>query len=86
MYILYRDFMTTKLSAWGNSLGIRLPKVVAEHASLSEGSLVEFVLKADGSVLIRPAEPSLEELVSRITPQNRHEETDWGTPVGKERG
>jgi antitoxin MazE len=28
--------------------------------------------------------PSLEELLSQITPENCHQETDWGTPVGKE--
>jgi antitoxin YefM len=26
----------------------------------------------------------LNELSSKITPENRHEETDWGSPVGKE--
>lgn len=28
--------------------------------------------------------PSLEELVALITPENRHPETDSGTPVGAE--
>jgi antitoxin component of MazEF toxin-antitoxin module len=27
---------------------------------------------------------SLDELVSRITPENRHEEIDFGPPVGRE--
>src|SRR5258706_53237 len=27
---------------------------------------------------------TLEELVARITPENRHEEIDWGPPVGNE--
>jgi antitoxin component of MazEF toxin-antitoxin module len=27
---------------------------------------------------------TLRELVDGITPENRHEETDWGPPVGKE--
>src|SRR5581483_6977329 len=33
-----------------------------------------------------PSEPplTLEELVSRITDENRHEEIDWGPPVGRE--
>ena len=26
----------------------------------------------------------LEELLARITPQNRHAEVDWGAPVGRE--
>jgi antitoxin component of MazEF toxin-antitoxin module len=27
---------------------------------------------------------SLQALVSKVTPQNRHPETDWGKPMGKE--
>jgi hypothetical protein len=30
------------------------------------------------------AKPTLEELVARITDDNRHPETDWGEPVGEE--
>jgi hypothetical protein len=30
------------------------------------------------------AKPTLEELVARITDENRHSETDWGEPVGEE--
>lgn len=29
-------------------------------------------------------QPTLEELVARITDENRHPEVDWGQPVGKE--
>ena len=28
--------------------------------------------------------PTLEDLVARITDENRHPEVDWGEPVGKE--
>jgi hypothetical protein len=33
-----------------------------------------------------PSEPplTLEDLVARITDENRHEEVDWGPPVGRE--
>jgi antitoxin MazE len=41
---------------------------------------------ANGGLLIIPAERryGLKELVSGITPQNRHAEADWGGPVGQE--
>jgi antitoxin MazE len=29
-------------------------------------------------------ELTLDELVERITPENRHDETDWGEPEGRE--
>jgi hypothetical protein len=32
-----------------------------------------------------PYKPTLEELVEKITPENTHEEIDWGRPVGQER-
>jgi antitoxin MazE len=71
---------------WGNSLAVRIPKSVAEHARMKEGDAI--VLKAaKGRIELRRAEeiPTLEELVSRITPENRYPETDWGRDVGRER-
>jgi antitoxin MazE len=74
-----------QLAKWGNSLAVRIPKSVAEEARMQEGDaiLIEVVR---GRVELRPAEkiPTLEELVAQITPENRHEETDWGPDVGKE--
>jgi antitoxin MazE len=70
---------------WGNSLAVRIPKAIAEQASIKQGDAI--VIEAlDGRVELRPAEriPTLEELVAQITPENRHKEVDWGPPVGKE--
>jgi hypothetical protein len=36
------------------------------------------------AVRLPPREAELEELVRGITPKNRHEETDFGPPVGRE--
>jgi len=76
---------TTQLSKWGNSLGLRLPKSVAREAQLGEGDTVQ-VSVDNGAIVIRPSHPrySLEELVRRITPKNRHDESDWGGPLGDE--
>ena len=77
--------MTTRVSRWGNSLGVRLPKSVALEAQLDEGDTVDVSL-ADGAIVIKPSRPrySLEELVERINTRNRHAPTDWGQPVGHE--
>lgn len=74
-----------RLSRWGNSLGLRLPKALAAEARIGEGDTVEVSVE-EGSIVMRPARPaySLEELVSKITPRNRHQETGWGEPVGRE--
>lgn len=76
---------TTQLSKWGNSLGVRLPKSVAREAQLGEGDTVQ-VSADNGTIVIRPSRPrySLDELVRRITPKNRHRECDWGEPLGDE--
>ena len=74
----------TQVVKWGNSLAVRIPKAVAEHARMREGDAI--VLKAaQGRIELRRAEeiPTLEELVSRITPENRYPETDWGPNVGR---
>ena len=75
----------TQVSKWGNSLGVRIPKAYAEEVGLSEGATVEVKLSGRKLVLT-PVQPEyeLEELVAGITPNNRHGETDWGQPVGKE--
>ena len=77
--------MRTQVSRWGNSLGVRIPKACAEELGLAEGATVD--VKVSGrNLVMEPAqrEYALEELVSGITPKNRHAETDWSAPRGKE--
>lgn len=76
---------TTQVAKWGNSLGLRLPKSVALEARVDEGDTVDVSVK-NGAIVIRPSRPtySLEQLVAKITPRNRHRESAWGTPVGHE--
>ena len=77
--------MTTQVSKWGNSLGVRLPKSVASEVQLGEGDTVQLSVD-NGAIVIRPSRRrySLDELVGRITPKNRHDESDWGGPLGDE--
>jgi antitoxin MazE len=74
------------VSKWGNSLAVRIPQALAKQASLREGDGVALALDSDGSIILRPTRRRYElaELVSRITPKNRHRETDWGKPLGQE--
>jgi antitoxin MazE len=77
--------MTTQVAKWGNSLGLRLPKAVAQEAEIGDGDTVDVSVQ-NGAIVIRPAKArySLDELVGRITPKNRHGETDWGKRAGRE--
>ena len=76
---------SAQIVKWGNSLAVRIPKPIAEQAGVGEGDPV--VLEAErGQIRLRRREkiPTLEELVSRITPENRHGETLVGREVGNE--
>lgn len=77
--------MPLRVARWGNSLALRLPKLIAEQAGLDEGTAIEVTVD-DGKLVVTAARsgPTLEELVAGITPENRHGETDWGRPVGRE--
>ncbi len=78
--------MVTKLARWGNSLGLRIPKAVAEKISLQDGGEVEIRVEK-GKLIVEPVAAkryTLDELVAGITAANRHEETVWGPPVGRE--
>lgn len=75
---------TIKLAKWGNSVGLRLPKHVLEGLGLEAGSFVNVTLDSEG-VCFRPVKKySLDKLVSDITADNIHGETDWGIEAGKE--
>lgn len=76
---------STQIARWGNSLGLRLPKAVALEAHLDEGDTVEVSVKG-GAIVVTAARPtySLDRLVAKITPRNRHGEADWGSPAGHE--
>lgn len=78
--------MKAQMVKWGNSLAVRIPKPVAEAARLKEGDSIEIDAAAVGLVeLRRPTKvPTLAQLVSKITPENRYAEISTGAEVGRE--
>jgi antitoxin MazE len=77
--------MQTQIGKWGNSLAVRIPGAYAKDLDLKEGMDLNVSL-VEGGLLLRPhsKEYSLDELVSKITPENTHEETTWGEALGRE--
>ncbi len=69
-----------QISKWGNSLGLRVPKDIAEQVGLHEGTRVDVEARDDGSVVIRKAVKryTLEELVAGMTPDKAH--PSWDDP------
>jgi antitoxin MazE len=76
----------TQVSKWGNSLAVRIPQAIIKEARLAEGDRLSLDLARDGSIVLRSRrrQYSLSQLVKGIKPGNRHRETDWGMPQGKE--
>ncbi len=77
--------MKIKVQKWGNSLGLRIPKVIAEEIGLKENTPVELSLKKK-KIIISPIKPeiTLKKLLSQVTEENLHREVDTGSPEGRE--
>jgi antitoxin MazE len=76
----------TKIQKWGNSLGLRIPRSLAEEAGVEAGSEVDLSMRR-GELVVKPARRRtyrLTELLRRITSKNTHAEVDAGAPVGRE--
>jgi len=71
---------------WGNSLGIRVPKAVADQVRLRKGSQIEFDTSG-GLLTIRPKRRrryTLAGLLSASKGRSAHRERDRDRPVGRE--
>ena len=77
--------MNTRIAKWGHSLAVRIPKAFAREARLEEGAEVDITV-SQGRLVVSPRATryDLDELVRQITPENRHDETDWDGPAGRE--
>lgn len=75
--------MQGTIQKWGNSLAVRLPRLIAEGAKLSDGATVE--LEVEGSALIIRATRKRYRLADLLAQdQAKHDEVDWGAPQGAE--
>jgi antitoxin MazE len=74
-----------RVTKWGNSLGLRVPRVVAARAGLVEGARVDIEGFEDGRIVVTPSRRrfTIEELVAGMTPErSEFMEDDW--PMGEE--
>lgn len=77
--------MRTRAQKWGNSLAVRIPKVIADQAGVREDDEVEIEVAARViRMKARRREPGLAELLRQITPDNLHGEVDFSRPEGRE--
>ena len=79
--------MRVMVKKWGNSASIRIPASVMQAARIALDQTVD-VREENGRIVVEPVRPveyDLATLVAGITDENRHEEIDFGPPVGKEK-
>jgi antitoxin MazE len=82
--------MKVKIAKWGNSLGLRLPKVAVEATGLKPGAEVDVTIEGR-DLRVRSVLPTkhyrLEELLAemdRLGPENEPGTVDWGPDRGSE--
>jgi len=75
---------------WGNSLAVRIPRVLADTIKVSDGKRAEIKIE-NGALVLRPIvkparKPSytLDQLLSGMTRDNVPQEVDWGIKCGNE--
>ena len=78
--------MESRIRKWGNSLGLRIPKSLAEQTGVREGSAVDLTVEEDRLVVtpVRVEAYRLKDLLDKVTGDNIHDEVDFGDPQGKE--
>jgi antitoxin MazE len=79
--------MRAVVKKWGNSASIRIPSNVLKAAKIEIDDPVD-IREEQGRIVVEPLRPpsyDLANLLEKITPDNLHDETDFGRPVGKER-
>ncbi|AXH11958.1 AbrB/MazE/SpoVT family DNA-binding domain-containing protein [Halarcobacter bivalviorum] len=79
--------MTAKISKWGNSQGLRVPKDIMESLQLHIGDNVNITI-VDGKAIIEPVRQDipdydLNELVSKV-PEDYKANEEFDTTIGKE--
>lgn len=77
--------MHSSVKKWGNSPSVRIPASVMAASGLRLDQAVD-VRAEDGRVIIEPIAErfDLAIAIAAITPDNRHDETDFGAPQGAE--
>ena len=75
--------LKTRVSKWGSSLAVRIPKAIAEEWGVEEGTQIELTRDGNG-VNLRKHEYDLDEMIASIDPDNLPPYLWDDQPRGKE--
>ncbi len=76
--------MEAVVKRWGNSLGIRIPNIIARNKTLNDGVPVEITETEDGILISPKPRRILSEMLEQISMENVHDEIETGDVVGNE--
>ncbi len=80
--------METMVAKWGNSLAVRIPSDIASKAAFRQGDKVSILTDPDhpGRLIVESVKKDVDfdALYAAISPENLHEEVNWGAAVGHE--
>ena len=75
--------MRVEVCKWGNSAAVRIPAPALKDAGLQVGQSLELRVEG-GRLVLEPAAESLDALLAKVTPENRHGLGLEGQSVGAE--
>lgn len=78
--------MTTTIQKWGNSQGVRIPKILLDTVKWSDNEQIMIVVD-NGKLIIEKAKTkrkNIKELFADYKGDYKPIEVDWGDPEGKE--
>lgn len=74
--------MHMHVTKWGNSLGVRIPRVLANKIGIYEGTAVDVSIQDHQIVITKGF--SLQSLLNQVTSENIHKEVEVGPACGEE--
>ncbi len=75
--------LKTRVSKWGSSLAVRIPKAIAEEWGIKEGTSIEMFYDND-RLRLRKRKYTLEEMVASLKDAKLHPEIETDGPRGNE--
>ncbi len=79
--------MTTNIQKWGNSQGVRIPKILLDTVKWNENEQI-VILVEDNKLVIEKANnkkrKNIKELFENYEGEYEPVQIDWGNPVGEE--
>ena len=79
-------YMTTKVQKWGNSQGVRIPKIILDSVKWKENEKITIIVDGDKIIMKKAKEErkNIKELFENYKEEYEPIEIDWGEPEGEE--